>query len=91
MFFRKQHLGRLKWDLQKRLDMAPPIMKKEPESQKAMQLGQEVASLAAGLEVDPQFGHFPPEKKSNRGKKQMTKQVAIEIYSSKRTDATSKQ
>ena len=43
------------------------------ELQKAAQLGQEVASLAAGLEVDPQSGHFPPEKKSKRGKKQRKK------------------
>ena len=43
------------------------------ELQKAAQLGQEVASPAAGLEVDPQSGHFPPEKKSKRGKNQRKK------------------
>ena len=41
------------------------------ELQKAVQLGQEVASLAAGLEIDPQSGHFPPDNKSKRGTKQM--------------------
>ena len=34
------------------------------ELNKATQLGKEVASLAAGLEVDPQSGHCPPEIKS---------------------------
>lgn len=41
------------------------------ELNKAAQLGKEVASLAAGLKVDPQSGHCPPEIKSRRGKKQM--------------------
>ena len=39
------------------------------ELQKAVQLGKEVGSLAAGLEVDPQSGYFPPEDKSKRGRK----------------------
>ena len=39
------------------------------ELQKAVQLGKEVGSLAAGLEVDPQSGYFPPEDKSRRGRK----------------------
>ena len=39
------------------------------ELQKAVQLGKEVGSLAAGLEVDPQSGYFPPEDKPKRGRK----------------------
>ena len=39
------------------------------ELQKAVQLGKEVGSLAAGLEIDPQSGYFPPEDKSKRGRK----------------------
>ena len=43
------------------------------ELQKAVQLGKEVGSLAAGLEVDPQSGYFPPEDKSKRGRKRTKK------------------
>ena len=41
------------------------------ELQKAAQLGQEVESLTAGLEVYPQSGHCPPDTKSRRGEKQL--------------------
>lgn len=43
------------------------IKEHRQELQKVEQLGKEVISLAAGLEVDPQSDHCPPVKKAKRG------------------------